>query len=168
MKLSYVLHIHQTYMYPHKHVYTYTDTQAVLYYTFCLVYLCGRARAEKEQNHIKIRGNGNNLHTCHYWDCWEQFLNLNLLIVTFKKKISTSVQKAILFILSPISQFFSSWFWSLIFLWKYLVLSVSPKEAEDLYFKILKNWKIQRKQLRNGSTWNGESEITSSRNEATF
>lgn len=29
---------------------------------------------------------------------------------------------------------------------------MNPEEAEDLDFKILKNWKIQRKQLRNGST----------------
>lgn len=106
LQLSYVLHIHQMYTYPHKHVYTYTDTQAVLYYTFCLVYLCGRARAEKEQNHIKIRDNGDNFHTRYYWDCWKQFLNLNLLIVTFKKKISTTVQKAISLLLSPISQLF--------------------------------------------------------------
>lgn len=165
LQLSYVLHVHQMYTDPHKHVYTYTDTQAVLYYTFCLVYLCGRARAEKEQNHIKIRDNGDNLHTCYYWDCWEQFLNLNLLIVTFlKKKSVQQFRKPYRYSWVLFHSSFPRWFWPLIFLWKYLVLSVSPEEAEDLDFKILKNWKIQRKQLRNGSTWNGESELISSRN----
>lgn len=48
LKMSYGLHIHQTYMFPHKHIHTLINTQTILYYTFYLVHLCGRARAQKE------------------------------------------------------------------------------------------------------------------------